>query len=109
MDSLCQQLISCKIEVKPKLYDMMIYDFVDLSIQYNSNSTDYYFNMKPEFDYVSKLELKELICYIEGSSNTSSILHQMILERYPGIHIDNNIVESMIDYYIECLDISTSN
>ena len=36
MDELCRILASCAIDSKPKLYDMMIYDFKELSNQYIS-------------------------------------------------------------------------
>ena len=41
MDELCNQLTTCYIQSKPKLYDMMMYDFKELSNQYSTNTSEY--------------------------------------------------------------------
>ena len=102
MDSLCNQLTSCYIKYKPKLYDMMIYDFKELSNQYSENAIEYLFNMKPEYNYLEFQDIEELIMYLQ-KNNVEEILTRIIIERHDGIHIDNRTIQSMIDYYIECL------
>ena len=102
MDELCNLLVSCAIESKPKLYDMMIYDFIDLSIQYNTNETEYSFDMNSHAECVSILEMNELLNYMQ-SHKVDDILCKIIAERYPQCYIEKKTAEAMIDYYIECL------
>ena len=61
MDSLCNLLTSFHIEQKPKLYNMMIYDFKDLSNQYSDNQIEYSFDMKPEYNYLEFEDVQELL------------------------------------------------
>ena len=107
MDELCAFLTSCSIQSKPKLYNMMIYDFKELSNQYSSETNEYLFGMKPEYDYLTSEDINELLLYLQNN-NVEDILHSIIKQRYPSCFIDTNIVQSMIDYYIECLS-SISN
>ena len=102
MDALCQSLTQCTIEFRPKLYDMMIYDFADLSEQYKSHVFSFTFGLKPEFNYVTDAEINELIFYLQNNK-VDSILLQMIHEKSPHCTVDTGIIHSMIDYYIECL------
>ena len=102
MDSLCNLLTSCHIEHKPKLYNMMIYDFKELSNQYSSEASEYLFGMKPEYDYLTSEDINELLFYLQNN-NVENILQSIIKQRYPSCFIDTNIVQTMIDYYIECL------
>ena len=102
MDELCNLLISCHIQNKPKLYNMMIYDFKELSNQYSENIIEYSFDMKPEYNYIEFEDLQELLIYIQ-KNNVDEILTDIIKERYNGVHIDNRTIQSMIDYYIDCL------
>ena len=101
MDDLCNQLLTCKLDTTPKLYHMMIYDFADLSDQYNK-STEFTFNMNSSFELATLHDISELIVYIQ-TSNAEEILQRMIWERYPAVFIDTRVISSMIDYYIECL------
>jgi len=102
MDSLCSLLTTCHIEHKPKLYNMMIYDFKELSNQYLSNVIEYSFDMKPEYNYLEFQDVQELLIYLQ-TNNIEEILSSIIMERHRGIHIDNRTIQSMIDYYIDCL------
>ena len=102
MDELCNQLTSCYIQSKPKLYDMMIYDFKELSNQYSTNTSEYLFGMKPEYDYLTFDDINELLIYLQ-KYNIEEILTSIIKKRYPTCFIDTNIIQTMIDYYIECL------
>ena len=102
MDSLCNQMTTCYIEHKPKLYNMMIYDFKELSNQYSDNVIEYSFDMKPEYDYIDFHELQELLRYLQ-KNNVEELVTRMIIERHHGIHIDKRTIQSMIDYYIDCL------
>ena len=102
MDNLCNALLSCKIEYKPILYDMMIFDFVELSKQYSNNCFQYTFGVNPDYEVVDSDDIEELGIYIQ-QSKCENILQQIIEQRYPLVHIDSNIISSMIDYYIECL------
>ena len=102
MDSLCNLLTTCHIEQKPKLYNMMIYDFKDLSNQYSDNQIEYSFDMRPEYNYLDFEDVQELLIYLQ-KNNVEEILTRIILERYQGIHIDNRTIQTMIDYYIDCL------
>ena len=102
MDLLCNLLTTCHIEQKPKLYDMMIYDFKELSNQYSENVIEYSFDMKPEYNYLEFQDIQELLIYLQ-KNNVEDILTRIIIERYNGIYIDNRTIQSMIDYYIDCL------
>ena len=102
MDSLCNLLTSCHIDNKPKLYDMMIYDFKELSNQYFTNVIEYSFDMRPEYNYLEFHDVQELLVYLQ-KNNVEEILSSIILERHKNIHIDNRTIQSMIDYYIDCL------
>ena len=102
MDELCRILTSYAIQSKPKLYDMMIYDFKELSNQYTSNTNEYLFGMKPEYDYLTSEDINELLFYLQNN-NVEDILQSIIKQRYPSYFIDNLIVQTMVDYYIECL------
>ena len=102
MDLLCNQLTSCYIEHKPKLYNMMIYDFKELSNQYSDNIIEYSFDMKPEYNYLEFQDIQELLIYLQ-TNNVEDILIQIIIERHNNIHIDHRIIQSMIDYYIDCI------
>ena len=102
MDDLCNALLSCKIEYKPVLYDMMIFDFVELSKQYSNNCIEYTFEVNSDYEVVDSNNIEELGIYIQ-QNKCETILQQIIEQRYPFIHIDKNIISSMIDYYIECL------
>ena len=105
MDLLCSLLTTCHIEQKPKLYNMMIYDFKELSNQYSDNVIEYSFDMKPEYNYLEFQDIQELIIYLQ-KNNVEEILTRIILKRYNDIHIDNRIIQSMVDYYIDCLSSS---
>jgi len=102
MDELCMRLTSCAIESKPKLYDVMIYDFKELSNQYSSETNEYLFGMKPEYDYLTSEDINELLIYLQNN-NVEGVLQSIIKQRYPSYFIDNLIVQAMVDYYIECL------
>ena len=102
MDELCHILTSCKIKSKPKLYVMMIHDFKELSTQYTSNTNEYIFDMKPEYDYLNSDDINELLFYLKNN-NVEDILQSIIKQRHQSYFIDNLIVQTMIDYYIECL------
>lgn len=106
MDALCNQLTSCYIKQKPKLYDMMIYDFKELSNQYSTNELEYSFDMKPEYNYLSFQDVQELLIYLQ-KNNVEKILICIIQETYPSINIDHRTIESMIDYYIDCISMTT--
>jgi len=80
----------------------MIYDFKELSNQYSENIIEYSFDMKPEYNYIEFEDLQELLIYIQ-KNNVDEILTDIIKERYNGVHIDNRTIQSMIDYYIDCL------
>ena len=101
MENLCNQLLKCSINNKPVLYDMMIYDFVNLSYQY-SQLTEFTFDMNPTYDYATRDNLEELAIYIQ-KNKPENILYQIIQERYPSQYIEKNIVIAMVDYYLECL------
>lgn len=102
MDDLCNLLISCKID-KPVLYDMMIFDFASLSEQYYSNVDCYTFEVNPKFEYATDSDINELLIYIQ-KNNCEEILIKMIRERYGlNVFIEMYIIQSMIDYYLECL------
>ena len=94
MDSLCNQLTSCYIEYKPKLYNMMIYDFKELSNQYSENAIEYSFDMKPEYNYLEFQDVQELLIFLQ-KNNVEEILIQIIVERYSDIHIDNRTIQSI--------------
>ena len=98
MDELCSMLTNCDIEYKPKLYDMMIYDFKDLSNQYFSNTQEYSFDMKPEDNYLKFEDINELCIYLQRTN-----VECIIKTRYPVCFIDKYVVICMIDYYIECM------
>ena len=102
MDSLCNLLTSCHIDNKPKLYDMMIYDFKELSNQYLTNVIEYSFDMRPEYYYLEFHDVQELIVYLQ-KNNVEEILTSIIMERHNGIYIDKRTIFSIIDYYIDCL------
>ena len=102
MDELCRKLTLCHIIHKPQLYDMMIYDFETLSKQYSINTNEYVFDMKPEYDFITFQDLEELLVYLQ-KNNVEEILSSIIKERYPCVFIDQNIITSMVDYYIENL------
>ena len=102
MESLCNSLTSCHIEDKPKLYNMMIYDFKELSNQYSNNIIEYSFDMKPEYNYLEFQDVQELIIYLQ-KNNVEEILIRIIMKKHNNIHIDNRTVQSIIDYYIDCL------
>lgn len=102
MDSLCSLLTSCHIEHKPKLYNMMIYDFKELSNQYSNNTIEYSFDMRPEYNYLEFQDVQELLIYLQ-QNNVEEILSSIIKERYNGIHIDKRTIQSIIDYYIDCI------
>ena len=102
MDELCDKLLSCHIEKKPKLYDMMIFDFIELSKQYSSQTNFYIFEMNPKYEDVSFININELCEYIQ-KNNCENILLDIIHKRYPGIYADSRTVTSMIDYYLEVL------
>lgn len=101
MEDLCNQLLRCQITNKPKLYNMMIFDFADLSEQYNK-STEFTFNMNHAYELATSFDIQELVEYIQ-QFNAETTLEKMIEERYPNVFIDRRILFSMIDYYIECL------
>ena len=82
----------------------MIYDFKELSNQYLTEDTTYSFDMQPEHNYTSFNDINELIIYLQ-KNNVEDILISIIKERYPNCFIDRMIIQSMIDYYIECLSI----
>ena len=102
MDQLCSLLVSCKIENKPVLYDMMIYDFASLCDQYNNSNEYYTFNMNSEFDLASFDDINGLVIYIQNCK-CEDILIKMINQKFGNIFIDHSIIQSMIDYYLECL------
>ena len=104
MEELCAMLSSCSINFKPKLYDMIVYDFIDLSIQYQSTTLEhvYTFNINPHAEYASPTEINELLIYMQ-TNRVDNILQSIIKERYPSSYIDKTIIETMVDYYIECL------
>ena len=107
MDDLCNLFIqSCSLQ-KPVLYDMMIFDFKDLSEQYINNSGNYIFNMNPNFELALPTDVKILISYISADNTAETILISMIKKRFgENIFIDINIINSMIDYYIDCLNVN---
>lgn len=102
MDSLCSLLTTCHIEHKPKLYNMMIYDFKELSNQYSNNIIEYSFDMRPEYNYLEFQDVQELLIYLQ-TNNVEGILCSIIFERHNNILIDYRTIQSMIDYYIDCL------
>ena len=101
MEKLCNQLLKCSINNKPVLYDMMIYDFVNLSYQY-SQLTEFTFDMNSTFDSATSADIQQLAIYIQ-QQNVEKTLHQIIQERYPLLFVEKNIVTAMMDYYLECL------
>ena len=105
MDNLCNQLLQCSIDNRPVLYDMMIYDFVNLSHQYNQ-LTEFTFDMNSNFDSATSADIEQLSIYIQ-KQNAEVLLYKIIQERYPTLFIDKNIVTAMVDYYLECLIYST--
>jgi hypothetical protein len=111
MDELCNQLLSCNIDNRPKLYDMMIFDFVELSRQYSQQSNEYVeytFDVNYKYEHIQFTDINELSQYIQ-KNKSEDILADIIRERYPHMHIDKNIVASMIDYYLECLQYSQTS
>ena len=107
MDDLCNLFInSCSLQ-KPVLYDMMIFDFKDLSEQYINNTGNYIFNMNPNFEYTLNTDIDILISYLSVNNTAETILISMIKKRFgENIFIDINIINSMVDYYIECININ---
>ena len=98
MDELCNQLTTCYIQSKPKLYDMMMYDFKELSNQYSTNTSEYFFGMKPEYDYLTCDDINELLMYLH-KYNVEKKVSSIMEKRYPNCFIDFSIIQTMIDYY----------
>ena len=63
--------------------------------------------MKPEYDYLTFEDINELLLYLQRN-NVEKVLQSIIKKRYHSCFIDNLIVQTMVDYYIEYLS-SVSN
>ena len=97
---------SCSMN-KPILYDMMLNDFIELSHQYKNNDNMYIFNLNSNINYINNVQINELLNYMfNNDQEINSILIKTIHKRYPNIHLNNLTINSMIDYYIECLYLS---
>ena len=102
MDTICELLSNeCRIQ-GPKLYGMMVNDFEQLARQYINHIQEYSFEMDPRDEYVSIIEINELLQYIQ-MNKVETVLIEQIKRLSPKCIIYENTIQSMIDYYMECL------
>ena len=85
MDDLCNALLSCNIEYKPVLYDMMIFDFIELSKQYINNCVEYTFEVNPEYEFSNSNERifnKYAMCALFQISKPSAFINFLTQDRF---------------------------
>tara|TARA_B100001094_G_C18186600_1_gene804190 strand:+ start:3096 stop:3491 length:396 start_codon:yes stop_codon:yes gene_type:complete len=103
-----------KLNDKPKLYNYLTEDFEHLAQEYHDmmNSLDQnqfhmVFDPKPDVDIFSDPESNaELVDYLNKDRKGYTMLCDLIRENFPQyVILDTCIVESIVDYYIECIQI----
>jgi hypothetical protein len=101
-----------KFDDKPKLYNYLADDFRELAKEYNTIMTSLdknifhmVFDPKPDIDIFSDSQTNaELIKYLNGNRKGYSMLSDLIEENYhEHVILDMNTIESLVDYYIECI------
>ena len=103
MDSLCNSLNQCKIDDRPVLYNMMINDFTNLANQY-LHSSNFTFEMQNDIGCISINDIDELLVYIQ-KQKCENILIEIIRHYHPDTFIDKNMINSIIDYYMDLLSL----
>jgi len=106
-----------KLNDKPKLYNYLAEDFRELAKEYNTiinssetNSFHLVFDPKPDMDIFSDSQTNaELVHYLNRNRKGYSMLADLIEENFPehGI-LDMNIIECLVDYYIEIIDVCSN-
>ena len=104
MDALCNALNKCQIDDKPNLYNMMINDFTNLANQYLHSSNCFTFEMQNDIESISIDDINELLIYIQ-KQKCENLLIEIIKYYHPDIFIDKNMINSIIDYYMDLLSL----
>jgi len=101
-----------KLDDKPKLHNYLAEDMKSLAREYydmmNSFDQNHFhmvFDPKPDVDIFSDPESNaELVNYLNNDRKGYNMLSDLIQENFPQcVMLDRSIVESLVDYYIECI------
>ena len=128
MDQLVTQMLHCSIhqdltEIShlfstidlnqyPKLYNYLADDFKLLAKEYDiiirsleQSKFHMVFDPKPDIDIFSDQETnEELVNYLNKNRKGYTMLSELIQENFQQYqNLESNIVESLVDYYIECI------